>query len=274
MNKHIGANRQKKYGEQRRRIRKAMTTAVSKGVVGSRFVAIAVVVIGASSYGALRLASWMKSSPMFTVSSITVEGTSRIDKSEVLRLSDIKTGMRIMGIRPGVAERAIAKNPWVKKAGVTRHFPSTVVIRVQERTPIALVNAGNVYYADDEGKLLPLFKGTYSDLPLVTGVKGVRLDSVACVEKQSFERVKRFLDQCKSVDIAFAKRLSQIDFSGDPVIKVSLDDLRPVVIEMNDADTKTSVARLKRLVESVQGGAKGTPKHINLCYQDLAYLQW
>ena len=274
MNKHIGANKRKKYGDQRRRIRKVMKTAVSKGVVGSRFIAIAIVVTGAASYGALRLASWMKSSPKFTVSSISVEGTSRIEKSEILRLSGIKPGMRIMSISPGAAQRAIAKNPWVKKVDVTRHLPGTVAIRVQERIPLALVNAGNVYYADNDGKLLPLFKGTYSDLPLITGLKGVRLDSVACVEQQCFERVKRFLALCTSVDVAFAKRLSQVDFSGDPVIKVSLDDLRPLVIEMNDADTKTSVARLKQLIESVQGGAKGVPKYINLCYENLAYLRW
>lgn len=274
MHKRIGANRRKRFGDQRRRIRHAVTTAAAKGAVGSRFVAIAVLVIGGASYGALRLASWMKSSPVFTVSSVTVEGTSRIDKSEVLRLSGLRTGMRIMGISPGAAERAIAKNPWVKRVSVTRHFPGTVVISVQEREPLALINSGNVYYTDDEGKLLPLFPNTYSDLPLITGVKGVRLDSVACIEKQSFARVKRFLDQCKSADATFARRLSQVDFSGDPVIKVSLDDLRPIVIEMNDADTKTSVARLKQLVESVQGGAQGTPKHINLCYENLAYLQW
>jgi cell division septal protein FtsQ len=273
MHKHIGANRRKKYGDQHRRIRKAMTTAVSKGVVGSRFIAIAVVVIGGASYGALRLASWMKTSPLFTVSSMTVEGTSRIEKSEILRLSGIKPGMRIMSINPGAAQRAIAQNPWVKQVTVARHFPGTVAICVRERVPIALVNVGNVCYADDDGKLLPLFKGTYSDLPLITGIRGARMDSVACVEKQSFERVKRFLDQCKAVDAAFAKRLSQIDFSGDPVIRMSLDDV-PVVIELNDADTKTSVARLKQLVESVQGSVKGTPKHINLCYENLAYLRW
>jgi hypothetical protein len=87
----------------------------------------------------------------------------------------------------------------------------------------------------------------------------------------SLKRIKNFLDQCKSVDVAFAKRVSQIDFSNDPVIRLSLNDM-PVVVEMEDTETKVSLARLKRLVESLEGDAGKAPTHINLCYEDLAYL--
>jgi hypothetical protein len=273
MNRHIGANRRKKHSEKRQRIGNAMGWLLAKGAAGGKVAAIALLIVGGASYGALRLASWMKRTPLFTVSSITVEGTSRIDKKEIIRLSSIKPGMRMMDLRPAVAERAIETEPWVKTARVVRHFPHAVSIRVRERTPIALVSAGNVYYADEDGMLLPLFFGTYSNLPLITGIADVRLDSVKCVPMGTFKRVKRILDQCASADGAFAKRVSLVDFSGSPVIRLSLDDM-PVVIEMQEGDVETSVARLKQLVESVQGEAKGAPKNINLCYENLAYLRW
>jgi hypothetical protein len=273
MNKHIGANTRKKHSDRRHRLGNAVTKAARKGAHGSRILALLVLVIGGASYGALKIAAWMKHSPIFTVSSISVEGTVRIDSTDVLRVSGIKTGTRIMDIDPRIAAKAIMKNPWVKSAAIVRHFPHGVVIRIKERIPLVLVSAGTVYYADDAGMLMPLFPGTYSNLPLVTGLKDVRLDSVKCVGKASFERVKRFLDQCKAVDFAFAKRVSQIDFSGDPVVRISLDDM-PVIIEMNDADTRTSVARLRHLLESVRDETRGAPRHINLCYENLAYLQW
>jgi cell division protein FtsQ len=273
MNRHIGANRRKKHSEKRKRMGNAVGQVLAKAVAGGRLAAIAILVVGGASYGALKLVSWMKRAPMFTVSSITVEGTSRIDKKEIIMLSGIKPGMRMMDLRPRASQRAIEAEPWVKAARVVRHFPNTVCIRVRERTPIALVSAGNVYYADEDGMLLPLFFGTYSNLPLVSGLADVRLDSVKCVGAGSFGRVRRFIDQCASVDNAFAKRVSLIDFSASPLIRVSLDDM-PVVIEMQENDVKTSVARLKQLVESVQGEAKGSPKNINLCYENLAYLRW
>jgi hypothetical protein len=273
MQKHIGANRRKRHAEKRRRIGNVMGKAAVKGVTAGKAIAIVLLVIGGASYGALRFASWMKSSPLFIVTSMTVDGASRIDKKEILRLSAIKPGMRMMELRPAASERAIETDPWVKTARVVRHFPHTVAIHVRERTPIALVGAGNVYYADEDGMLLPLFFGTYSNLPMVTGIADVRLDSVKCVAARSFERVKRFLDQCASSDGAFAKRVSLVDFSGDSVIRLSLDDM-PIVIEMQERDVKTSIARLKLLVESVQGEVKGAPKNINLCYENLAYLRW
>jgi cell division septal protein FtsQ len=273
MHKHIGANRRKKHSDKRQRIGKAVTTALTKGATGTKFLVIAVVVIGGASYGALKSASWMKRSPLLTVSSVSVEGSSRIDKKEILRLSGIKTGMHMLNISPSAAEKAIEKEPWVKTASVVRRFPHTVVVRIRERTPIALVSAGRVYYADDDGMLLPMFKGTYSNLPLITGIAGVRPDSVPRVGTQALNRIKRLLDQCKSVDAAFAKRVSQIDFSNDPVIRLSLNDM-PVVVEMEDTDTKVSLARLKQLVESLEGNVKGAPAHIDLRYEDLAFLRW
>jgi cell division protein FtsQ len=273
MQKHIGANRRKRHSEKRRRMGNVMGRVVVKGVMAGKVIAIALLVIGGASYGALRLASWMKSSPLFIVKSMTVDGTFRIDKKEIIRLSAIKPGMRMMELRPAASERAITTDPWVKTVRVVRHFPHTVAIHIRERTPIALVGAGNVYYADEDGMLLPLFFGTYSNLPLITGITDVRLDSVKCVAARSFDRVKRFLDQCASSDGAFAKRVSLADFSAEGIIRLSLDNM-PVVIEMQERDVKTSIARLKKLVESVQGESKGGLKNINLCFENLAYLRW
>jgi cell division protein FtsQ len=274
MNRHIGANRRKKHSEKRRVVGRAIGNIMGRLFSKGKVAAIAFLIIGGASYGAIRLASWMKQSPLFTVSSITVEGTSRIDKKEIVRLSGIRPGMRMMDLRPSAAEKAIEAGPWVKKASVTRHFPHTVSIRIRERTPVALVSAGNVYYADEDGVLLPLFFGTYSNLPLVTGLSDVRLDSAGkCVGAQTFTRVKQFLDQCTSADASIARRISLVDFSGSPNLKLSLDDM-PVVIEMQENDVKTSVARLRQLVESVQGETRGAPKNINLCYENLAYLRW
>lgn len=179
----------------------------------------------------------------------------------------------MMQIRPGAVEKAIAKNPWVKSIDVTRHFPSKVVISIKERTPIALVSAKNVYYTDNEGMLLPLFSSTYSNLPLLSGISDIRSDSVKCIGSQTFARVKHFLDDCTQADPAFAKKISQIDFGSDPLIRMSLEDI-PYVVDISDADTKTSIYRLKQLVQSVQKDARGTPKQINLCYEDLGYVRW
>jgi len=273
MAKRIGANRMRKHTEKRRTIGNTMSKAAAKGAKGITMFAMVAGVVGAAIFGAIKLSHWASLSPMFTVATISVIGTSRIDTAEVLKLSGLKTNMKMMTIHSKSVQMAIAKNPWVKSVDVSRHFPNKVVISIKERIPVALVSAKNVFYADNEGMLLPLFNGTYSNLPLLSGITDIRMDSVKCIGGQTFARVKRFLDECRQADPVFAKKISQIDFSSDRLVRMSLEDI-PYVVDISDADTKTSMYRLKQLVQSVQKDPRGIPKQINLCYEDLGYVRW
>jgi hypothetical protein len=180
--------------------------------------------------------------------------------------------MRMMDIHPAVSQKAIARNRWVKTVDVSRYFPNTVVICVHEREPVALVCAGGVYYMDKDGTLLPLFDKTYSNLPVVTGVLDVRLDSVMCVGAQACTRIKAFFEAAKNEDASFAKRISQVDFMANQMVRLHMEDM-PTTIELTDANAPVILHRLRQLVETVQNRPDALPHSINLCYANMAYIR-
>jgi cell division septal protein FtsQ len=265
VHKRIGANKRKRNGERRHAAGGAVKKAVARAASFSAVAVVAVCVCGGAVLAAVKAIPWVRQSPLFTVATIRVEGAVRVDQAEAVRLSGIKPGMRMIAVHPRECEQNIRANAWVRRAKVARRFPNTVVIRLTERTPIALVNTGAVRYCDDCGVLLPLFSCTYSNLPVVSGLGR---DSAGCIVHASVERLKRFLGDCDAEAPGIAKRISQIDFSRPSAVRLRLEDFAATV-ELNDAETRIGVRRLSRIADL----AAVQPKRINLCYENLAFVE-
>jgi cell division septal protein FtsQ len=269
MSKRIGANKKKNRREKRSARGEALPGALKKGVLVAGFVAAAAIVCGGGIFAASKLVSWINRSPLFTVSEVRVDGCLRVNKDDAVRLCGITPGMRMTAVRPKNAQKALLRNGWVRGARVMRRFPNTVVINLDERSPVALVNIGQIRYMDDEGVLLPLFRGTYSGLPVVSGFMA---DTSGRLPKEAARRVVRFLDDCKKENEGFARRITQIDFSRESVVRLRLENYSALV-EMTDTQTRTSVNRLMQLMDSAPTEAEKGPKRINLRYDNLAYVQ-
>jgi hypothetical protein len=269
MHKRVGANSRKHSQEKRKAVGSALGKALKKGMSASRIMVIVILVCGGGIFAAVKVLSWMKRSPVFTVAAVRVEGTMRVNNADAIRLSGIKPGMHMMELRLRVSEKAIAQNPWVRRAHVIRRFPATVVIKIEERMPIVLVNTGRVRYMDGDGVLLPLFAGTYSGLPVVSGFAA---DSTGRLVSGDLRRIRRFLGDCGTGGKDFVKRISQIDFSRAGMVRMKLDDV-PTVVEIGEEHAQTSAHRLRMLMEAEQNNQDGPPRRINLYYENLAYVQ-
>jgi cell division protein FtsQ len=94
--------------------------------------------------------------PLFRVRDVRVEGAATIPRDHVLELTGIGPGTNVFHLDTGSAEAALVTDPWISSATVERHLPGTVVIRIQERSPVAraIVGASTVGLAGD-GVVLP-----------------------------------------------------------------------------------------------------------------------
>ena len=270
MHKHVGANKRRKHGEKRRAAAHALGKMAGRFLSAGKIAAIALIVCSGGIVAAIKIVPWVNRSPLFTVKDIRVEGCMRIDKAEAVRQSGVVPGMRMMQLSPAGVKKTLERMAWVRRAHVARRFPSTVAIRIEERKPIALVNCGRVRYLDEDGVLLPLFAATYSNLPVVSGFM---LDTSGRLSAAALARVKRFLADCETANASVPKRISQADFSTPRAVRIKLED-SPAMIEINDEQTPTLLRRLQQIAQSEQNGPKGLPKRINLCYENLAYVQW
>jgi cell division protein FtsQ len=98
-------------------------------------------------------------SPLFHVREIRVRGNRHLSSSEVVRLAGLGPATNILTLSPNRLERALTRSPWVRSVEVRRSLPSTVVLRIQERSPMAWVEQRHgVAVVAADGTILTLRK--------------------------------------------------------------------------------------------------------------------
>jgi len=102
---------------------------------------------------------------------IDITGLKRLQPELVLQLTKLGPDTNLLALKPLQAERALETHPWIARATLTRKWPHRVHLQIQEREPIALVQAGELCYVDQRGNLFkPLSPGDPHDFPIITGL--------------------------------------------------------------------------------------------------------
>ncbi|MHB1349702.1 MAG: FtsQ-type POTRA domain-containing protein [Desulfobulbus sp.] len=114
-------------------------------------------------------------SDVFALSTLTVQGNRMATEGQILEKSGLARGVSLLAVDCGEVESRILDHPWVEQATVKRQWPSTVLIRVRERKPLALVNLERqdrrqLYYMDGKGEIFaPTTPSRDLDFPVLTG---------------------------------------------------------------------------------------------------------
>ena len=106
------------------------------------------------------------------IDNIEIEGARRLSRSLLLQQSKLSSGASLLAIQPGQVERALMAHPWVAKAEVSRKWPNSLHLKIQERDPVALVQFGEeLLYVDRQGMIFkPLSPGDPHNFPVITGL--------------------------------------------------------------------------------------------------------
>jgi cell division protein FtsQ len=109
----------------------------------------------------------LRVAPGFETRRVEVSGTRLLAPHEVLAASGVRIGGSVW-TDPAGWEAALRRHPVVAEAEVTRRLPNTLRIRVTEKRPAALVQAGTLRPVTAEGEVLPVDPARVPlDLPLV-----------------------------------------------------------------------------------------------------------
>ncbi|MBO8136629.1 MAG: FtsQ-type POTRA domain-containing protein [Desulfotomaculum sp.] len=116
-------------------------------------------------------------SPVFNVKKIEIIGREKIPREKIIELSGVVLGSNIFKLDLHSGEKKISLLPAVKNVEITRRFPSTIVITVTERRPVALLPVEEGFAElDREGIFLRKAEFIQSSFPVITGgdVPGVK----------------------------------------------------------------------------------------------------
>ncbi|MBO8128616.1 MAG: FtsQ-type POTRA domain-containing protein [Peptococcaceae bacterium] len=148
-------------------------------------------------------------SPLFEIQALVVKGNRLLTKEEICAAAAIVKGTHIFKTKLAAAEKRVEALPLVKDAEVHRDLPSTVVISVRERQPLALVYIDGAFWeVDEEG--IPLRKAELisQELPVITGIT---------VDQPDFNRL---LEVASAVPTELRTELSEIHINADDEISV------------------------------------------------------
>ena len=115
--------------------------------------------------------SSLTDSDFFLMTHIRVLGNSLMSEAEVVAFSQLQVGTNLFACDITSATERVAQHPMIKKVLLHREPPETLVISIEERQPVGLLNTPNgLMGLDKSGKIFPLSPAAQVDLPVLTGV--------------------------------------------------------------------------------------------------------
>ena len=123
-------------------------------------------------------------SPAFNITDVkTVEGVN-VSGNQVLNAANIQKGVNIFRINDTKVINQIEKIPYIKSAKIYRSFPSTIILKYEERVPYAIVKYLESFAVVDKFSYVLEIKqeNDLKDLPVIYG-----LDSGDCVVGKKLE---------------------------------------------------------------------------------------
>ena len=122
--------------------------------------------------------------PMFQLHKVIVVGGSTIGEGTLRTLGGLVFyRSNLLRLDTAEVERKIAENPWVSSVKVERDWPSTVIVRVSEHEPFAMVyrqgqeEDPGLFYMNKDGKVfIKVGAGMDIDHPVITGLEQVKDD--------------------------------------------------------------------------------------------------
>lgn len=269
----VGANRRQKKLEQRKsrvsKVRKNAPRTVRAVLAVVVLATLATALVWGARIGMARLAV----SGLMALKDVTVRGNERVATADILALVNLKKGSSLMSMSTEKIATVVQNNPWVEKVRVRRWLGGKVSISVTERTPEALVSCGKVYLMDNEGVLLDLQRASSLDMMLVSGLRDT-VDSHGRhrLVPSEFERYRSLCAAARRSSSAWADYLGQIHFGNDETVQITIKGY-PLSVIMSTRDAGKRMNQLWHLVETYAHGGEPGAQRINLCYQNLAYVE-
>jgi len=211
----------------------------------------------------------------FGAERVEVAGAHLLAPHEVLQASGVRVGTNVWS-DPAPFVAALRRHPAIADAEVVRVLPRTLRIRVTEKAPAALVDAGTLRPATADGQVLPVDPAREPvDLPLLDG--RVRTDAGG-----------RVADAGTRAALAEAARLGELEpalMARVSELRASRGELRLVLgrpaldVLVRDGMEPGALARLRAAVDDVARRAAADTTHrgraeVDARFDDQVVLRW
>lgn len=204
----------------RRRVRLLVALAVATGL----------------AWLASRLPPALSKMELFRVDRVAVEGVRHLDSAVVAAALELSPEASIWD-EPSEWRRRVGLLTLVERVRISRRLPSTLVVHVEEREPVALLATPTLVPVDVDGRVLPIDPAVHRlNLPIVRPPSELELPEPSSGDDDAvgappgpvpIRRLTREVGRLSETDPEFASLLSELywDGAGDVIAHWGEPDL-------------------------------------------------
>lgn len=132
--------------------------------------------------------------PSFRVREIVVEGGRKISKETLLSLTVVEGMPNLFSVRLKEVVKRLESHPWIEQVRVRKVFPNKILVQVEERKPMAIIQLEELYYIDTQGEIFSLVgeRDGYN-YPYLTGLTRQVLEMDPVEAKRQITKALEFL---------------------------------------------------------------------------------
>lgn len=109
--------------------------------------------------------------PYFRVREVVVEGGRKIPKETLLSLTVVEGMPNLFSVELKEVVRRLESHPWIERVQVKKVFPNKILIQIEEKKPMAIIQLGELYYIDTKGEIFsPVGERDEYNYPYLTGL--------------------------------------------------------------------------------------------------------
>lgn len=185
----------------------------------------------------------------FIVQQVDVNGLAVLEKSEVIAFARIAYGAPVLDVDLVAMRDRIEEHARVKKAVVERFLPNRLVITLEERKPIGLVQVDGVMQGiDREGVVIPLMRAKEEVVaPIITGELASASSETLLEALGAIELMRPDLVEKISEIRLDAERGFTLVTTGDPmIIRLGRGDMERKITQLREATEYFEVTDQKK----------------------------
>ncbi|MEJ2056633.1 MAG: FtsQ-type POTRA domain-containing protein [Desulfofustis sp.] len=208
----------------------------------------------------------------FKITEISVEGTVNSAVDEIRADSGITVGSSLFSVDVQEVNNKVKKqNLWVDQVRISRRWPDTIILRIEEYKPHALITVGKgepaqLYYLDKKGNVfIKTSFGMDLDFPVITGLEDVdELDRMADGLGPPLELLRLAGTNNPNLPVQSISELNVDDQAGLILYLVE----HPFPIFMGDDEIKKKYIRLRKVLEMLY-----KPRRTGMDIGRVAYIK-
>jgi cell division septal protein FtsQ len=218
--------------------------------------ALLVSVVMVSVAGAMAY-SWLGRSALFTVREIDMNACAHVTRDEVWGILKGAPQGNIWRLSTKAIGLRLKEHPWVKDVSVRKAFPDTLVVRISERTAVAMINSDALWYVDAGGTIFKRLSAyDPKNFPIITGFDRRELASAEDVVVR--QNLKRTIELLKVAEAgALGRNISEIHFDAQEGYTLVTRD-NGLQLKLGTVDLKDAARRIEAAVPKLAGVAPGS----------------